>query len=179
MTMNIIACLGNPGKKYISNRHNIGFILGSYLAGVYHAGTEKKEFSSITARFTINDSPNLLIFPQTFMNNSGKAISAALAFHKIEPEHLIVIHDEIELPFGDIRQKKGGGHKGHNGLRSIMEQIGTGDFYRIRFGVGRPDNPELSVADYVLSNFTGDEKEKFTELFPLARDMIISVLEKM
>lgn len=155
--MKIIACLGNPGKKYNRNRHNIGFIIGEYLARACAIQPSQKVFSSFAGQGKIDATPVLLLFPQTFMNNSGIAVAAALEYYRETPDNLIVIHDEIELPFGEYRVKFGGGHKGHNGIRSILQHINSPDFHRLRFGVGRPDNPQIGVADYVLSNFTQDE----------------------
>jgi PTH1 family peptidyl-tRNA hydrolase len=167
--MKIIACLGNPGDRYRNTRHNVGFLVGKYLADQYSVPITKKGFSALygVGRSGVNDL--LLIFPQTFMNMSGVSINAALSFYKEDAASLIVIHDEIELPFGDIRKKSGGGHKGHNGLRSLIQHVGTGDFVRIRFGVGRPEG-NIDVADYVLSDFTGEEKSKLDGLFLRVRE---------
>ena len=151
--MNIIACLGNPGRKYAKNRHNIGFIAGEYIADQFNISIRKSNFNAKAGTGTINNSENLLLFPATYMNNSGQSIKKAMDFYKIKPTNLIVIHDEIELPFGVVKTKWGGGHKGQNGIRSIIENIGTPDFHRIRYGVGRPTNEHISVADHVLSKF--------------------------
>ena len=111
------------------------------------------------------------------MNNSGGPVRAALDYYKVAPERLVVVHDEIELPFGEFRLKFGGGHKGHNGIRSIMQEVGSADFHRIRFGVGRPDNPEIAVADHVLSNFSDEELSRIDDLFPSVTAMILSVMQ--
>ncbi len=165
--MKIIACLGNPGDKYRQNRHNAGFLLGEYLCSHFGITINKKGFSSVygTGRFHTHDV--LFLFPQTFMNLSGQAVSAALSFYKEDASSLIVLHDEIELSFGDIRKKSGGGHKGHNGLRSIIQCAGSAEFQRLRIGVGRPDVGE--VADYVLSDFSRSERDRFPEMFDHAR----------
>ncbi len=175
--MKIIACLGNPGKKYRSNRHNIGFILGDLLARRYGITAGKKEFGALTGSGRIADERCLLVFPQTFMNLSGQAVQAALSYHEEHAENLIVIHDEIELPFGAFKTKFGGGHKGHNGIRSIMQHAGTGDFHRLRFGVGRPENPEMQVADYVLSDFTSEETGAIESIFPRVLEEIIALVD--
>jgi peptidyl-tRNA hydrolase, PTH1 family len=173
--MKIIACLGNPGDRYRNTRHNVGFLVGKYLADHYSIPVTKKGFSSIygTGRSGVHDI--LLIFPQTFMNMSGTSINAALSFYKEDASSLIVIHDEIELPFGEIRKKNGGGHKGHNGLRSIIQNVGTNDFLRIRFGVGRPDE-KMDVSDYVLSAFSSEEYGKLDPLFIRAREELEGLL---
>jgi peptidyl-tRNA hydrolase, PTH1 family len=174
--MFVLACLGNPGKKYIKNRHNIGSMLGSYLAGRYGITTGSSSFSSVSGRGVVEGRDVFLIMPQTYMNNSGGPVRAALDYYKVAPARLIVVHDEIELPFGEYRLKFGGGHKGHNGIRSIMQEIGSADFHRVRFGVGRPDNPEIAVADHVLSNFTDEEMAGIGALFPKVTEAVISIM---
>ncbi len=113
--MKIIACLGNPGRKYRNNRHNIGVLLGEAVAGAAGISLRIKEFSSTTGAGKIAGQAVLMIFPETFMNNSGVALRAAIDYYRETAENIIVIHDEIELPFGEFRLKFGGGHKGHNG----------------------------------------------------------------
>lgn len=164
--MKVIACLGNPGRQYLRTRHNIGFILGEYFAREHGIPMKGKSFSSLTGTGTIGETPVVLLMPQTFMNNSGNAVVQALQFYKADPADLVVVHDEIELPFGESRVKFGGGHKGHNGIRSIIQLIGTPDFHRLRIGVGRPDHPAIGVADYVLAPFTGEEWQQLLEFLP-------------
>ena len=176
--MKILVFLGNPGSKYSRTRHNIGFMAGEKFAELNGIKINKKNFLSETGAGKIEGVDVLLLFPQTFMNESGKAVKKAMDFYSTKHDELIVIHDEIELPFGDIRHKFGGGHKGHNGLRSIIAETGSADFHRIRFGVGRPDNPQMDVADYVLSAFTPEEFEKIDGLIPSVKKIIQSVLEK-
>ncbi|MBN1533705.1 MAG: aminoacyl-tRNA hydrolase [Spirochaetes bacterium] len=164
--MVVISFLGNPGMKYRRNRHNIGFIIGAHLADTWGIRVSKSAFSAFCGTGQMESRDLLLMMPQTYMNQSGGPVKQALAYHRVDPSSLIVVHDEIELPFGDFRIKTGGGHKGHNGLRSIIEQLGTPDFRRLRFGVGRPDNQMLSVADYVLSDFSSDEMARIEALLP-------------
>ncbi len=156
--MKIIACLGNPEKKYAFNRHNIGFAVGDYLAGKFGVSVNKNSFSSFCGSGKIDGVDVLFLFPQTYMNNSGKAVAAAKEFYHSEISDIIAIHDELEIPFGSVNVKKGGGHKGHNGIRSIASSLGSADFYRLRFGIGRPVNTAMSIADYVLSNFSDEER---------------------
>ncbi|MCP4137469.1 MAG: aminoacyl-tRNA hydrolase [bacterium] len=171
--MKIIAFLGNPGKKYTRTRHNIGFIIGEYFTKEYRIQTGQKSFSSKNGTAKIEGADILVMFPQKYMNTSGLSIQKALGFYKEKPENLIVVHDEIELSFGDVRTKFGGGHKGHNGLRSIIQETGSPDFHRIRFGVGRPENPNIPVADYVLNNFTGEELNRIEEM---ASDVVAAIV---
>jgi len=175
--MIIIAFLGNPGKKYSRTRHNIGFMSGQYLASEEGISINRKAFSSETGTGKIQSRDTLLMFPQTYMNNSGSAVQKGLKFYNTPPSGLIVVHDDLELPFGQIKTKYSGGHKGHNGIRSIMAETGSADFHRIRFGIGRPDNPDLSVSDHVLSNFTPEEMKALEELLPESANLIKTLLD--
>lgn len=168
-SIKVIIGLGNPGQKFHLNRHNIGFLILDALAEKYHASWSKKPDRE-TAEITIHDNAILLIKPQTFMNDSGKVIPS-LAKQGIKAENILVIHDELEKPFGKVEFKTGGSHKGHNGLRSIIASCGA-DFHRLRFGIGRPENKE-DVADYVLSNFSRNEN-----IQPLI-DQAVDMIEKM
>lgn len=141
--------LGNPGKKYHFNRHNIGFLVLDAMADK-HYGSWRAKDSLELSEISLNGSPVLLIKPQTFMNSSG-AIIPFLTKQGIKPENILVVHDELELPFGQLKFKIGGSHKGHNGLRSIIGACGD-QFSRLRFGIGRPENKD-DVPEYVLSNF--------------------------
>lgn len=177
--MIILAFLGNPGSKYSRTRHNIGFMTGEYFASSYGIRINKKAFSAETGTGRIEGKDVLLLFPQTFMNLSGQSVAKAMDFYNVKPAELIVVHDELELPFGDIKLKTGGGHKGHNGLRSIIAEAGSADFHRIRFGIGRPVNPQMDVADHVLSVFSKDEMDELPKLLPVAADMITSLIKKI
>lgn len=166
--MKIIVCLGNPGIKYKWNRHNAGFLAGDFLVSELNLHQPKKK-----GNLLFSQSQQIsIIFPQTFMNLSGEAVIPFMKSSNCDFNSIIVIHDELEIPFGDIRLKDGGGHKGHNGIRSIMQMGGSGDFKRIRFGIGRPD-PSMSVADYVLSDFNKDEKENL----PTAMNKVKYIIE--
>jgi PTH1 family peptidyl-tRNA hydrolase len=175
--MFVIACLGNPGKKYAKNRHNIGFLLGDYIADLNRIPLSASSHNSVSGKGAIDDREVLLLMPKTFMNNSGGPVREAMDFYKVPPERLVVIHDDIELSFGQYRSKFGGGHKGQNGIRSIIQELGTPDFHRIRFGVGRPDNPEVAVADHVLSNFSSEELARIREVAPSIMEMLVSIIK--
>ncbi|HPA73854.1 MAG TPA: aminoacyl-tRNA hydrolase [Spirochaetota bacterium] len=174
--MKILACLGNPGNQYARNRHNAGFIAGRYLADAHGIALGEKKFSSVCGSGTLCGEKILLMLPQTFMNNSGTAVKAAMDYYAAEADSLIVVHDDIELPFGEVRAKFGGGHKGQNGIRSIIQHAGTADFHRIRIGVGRPPHPEMAVADYLLSNFSAEEMERLEEILAGIEPMVNSVI---
>ncbi|HSW73843.1 MAG TPA: aminoacyl-tRNA hydrolase [Candidatus Limnocylindria bacterium] len=141
--------LGNPGQKYYHNRHNIGFQILDVMCERHNGSWQARDIME-TAEITIGDKKIVLIKPQTFMNSSGKVIPF-LNKKGIKPENILVVHDELELPFGTVKIKVGGSAKGHNGLRSIIEQCGL-EFARLRFGIGRPAERE-QVPDYVLQDF--------------------------
>jgi len=159
----LLVGLGNPGPSYSAHRHNAGFMLVDALAHAWRAGHFSDKFHGEIARATIGDTPVLLLKPHTFMNLSGKAVQAAMAFHKIAPEQIIVFHDELDLELGQCRIKQGGGHGGHNGLRDIDEKIGK-NYWRVRLGIGHPGDKDR-VHDYVLSKFTADERPQAEALF--------------
>lgn len=165
----IIVGLGNPGSKFQKTRHNIGFLVLDRLAEQFHASWQKKTDREV-AEIEINGEKIVLIKPQTFMNNSGKIIPLVLN-QGLTENNLLVIHDELEKPFGKIEFKTGGSHKGHNGLRSIMEFCGA-HFHRLRFGIGRPAHKE-DVPQYVLSDFSSHE-----EVSPLVTHAI-NMIEKI
>lgn len=177
--MIIVSCLGNPGNKYRRNRHNIGFIIGSHLASTWGIPVGKNAFSSIVGTGSVEGIDLCMMMPQTYMNNSGAAVRKVMDFYRVETSSLLVIHDDIELDFGVYKTKFGGGHKGQNGLRSIMEHLGTPDFHRFRFGVGRPDSPHLSVADHVLSDFSQEEMDTLSSLMPAITETLLAQLRAM
>ncbi len=177
----LIAGLGNPGEKYKKNRHNAGFLALEALVERLGAEPAAKLGDSDTwkTEFTRRDGkkiPLVLARPRTFMNLSGQALSKVVKNNKITPDKMIVLHDEIEISFGDVRLKKGGGHKGHNGLRDIIAHCGSADFFRVRLGVGRPDHDD--IADHVLSNFSGEEMNDIPGMMERAADMVVKWLEE-
>ncbi len=171
----MIVGLGNPGRQYHMTRHNAGaLVLDALLA----RGDRKASLSKFQGRLEEHvfvqgevEKKVVLVRPDTFMNLSGTTVAPAVREYNIAPGHLLVLHDEIELAFGEIRMKKGGGHKGHNGLRDIIAKAGSPDFERLRFGVGRPDHPD--VADYVLSPFAKEEQAELPGLCARAADLAV------
>ncbi len=170
--MKIIVFLGNPGRQYLRSRHNIGFITGEYFCDHNGIVPSQKKFQAFTGTGNVEGTDVCVLFPQTFMNLSGESVVQAVKFYKASPSDVIVVHDEIEFPFGKTGVKKGGGHKGHNGIRSVAQLLGTPDFVRIRFGVGRPDNPKIPVADYVLGCFLPEEMDSVMKLLPETEKLI-------
>ncbi|MBT1077263.1 aminoacyl-tRNA hydrolase [Geobacter grbiciae] len=155
MATRLIIGLGNPGPKYQWTRHNAGFMVLDHLSRVMGTSVAKKNFSGLYGEGSWHGDRLLLLKPQTFMNLSGRSAAEALRFHKLTLSDLIVIHDDLDIPFGRVKLKEGGGHGGHNGLRSLMQELGGGGFVRIRIGVGRPLRGD--AADYVLANFSSAE----------------------
>jgi PTH1 family peptidyl-tRNA hydrolase len=153
----LIAGLGNPGREHARDRHNVGWMVVDELAR-RHAGSFRSKFSGRLAETRIGDARVALLEPETYMNDSGRSISAAARFFKVAPEDVLVLHDDVDLEVGRLQARLGGGLAGHNGLRSISQALGTADFLRLRIGVGRPGRGDpRPVADYVLSSFESDD----------------------
>lgn len=167
----LVVGLGNPGAEYAATRHNIGAMAIEHWAS--SAGTKltkSKQAQALTATVRLGDESVLLAFPTTFMNASGGAVKALLNYYKVELDHLIVIHDEIDLDFARLRVKFGGGDNGHNGLRSIRSAL-SGEYFRARLGVGRPDGP-MDPAAYVLKNFSKSEQKDLAEFVDRGVDAV-------
>ena len=154
--MQIIVGLGNPGKNYKQNRHNVGFQVLDAICEYHSFGPWRKKFQSLVSEGHFNSKKVILIKPETFMNNSGMAISEVMNFFKLDVTKLTVIHDELDLKVGKIKLKNGGGSAGHNGLKSIDQHVGQ-NYLRLRIGIDRPQNTG-QVAKYVLSDFTIKDK---------------------
>ena len=148
----LVVGLGNPGAQYVNTRHNVGFMAVDALAG--ENASWKSEKNALTARVDINGNRVIFVKPQTFMNNSGVAVTALMTFYKIPLENIVVVHDDMDVPVGDCREKIGGGSAGHNGIRSIDAHIGR-EYRRIRIGIGHPRDFDLPMdpADWVLGKF--------------------------
>jgi len=172
----LIAGLGNPGPTYQWTRHNAGFLFLDRLAHLENISITRKSFSGLAGEWSCGDNRLILLKPQTFMNLSGRSVMQALQFYKIPLAQLIVVHDELDLPFGTARFKQGGGHGGHNGVRSIMEQLGKGDFIRLRIGIGKP--PHGDTSNYVLGHFPPAEMENFSLVLDGALDMLEMMLDQ-
>lgn len=156
ITMKLIFGLGNPGGKYQNTKHNIGFITVDYLAKHLGLTFNQTKFKSVYAEGRIGTEKVILIKPQTYMNLSGEAVQPWLDFCKLDGEDIVIIYDDMDLEVGKIRLRKKGGHGGHNGMKSIINHLGTKEFNRIRVGIGRPF-PAQTVVSHVLSQFPKDE----------------------
>jgi PTH1 family peptidyl-tRNA hydrolase len=176
MSTFVIVGLGNPGPKYHWTRHNAGFLFLDRLANLENIAITRKSFSGLAGEWGRKDDRLVLLKPQTFMNLSGRSVMQALQFYKLPSPQLIVVHDELDLPFGAVRFKQGGGHGGHNGLRSIMEQLGRGDFLRLRVGIGRP--PHGDTTNYVLGTIPPEHMEVLSRVLDGGLDMLEMMLDE-
>ncbi len=174
--MFLLVGLGNPGSKYQYTKHNFGFLLADQIIENFKLTTLGNKFGRQILSGIISNQKVLLIKPQDYMNNSGEAVLSTATFYKIPPEKIIVFHDDLDLKLGRIKAKIGGGNAGHNGLKDIDDKIGK-NYVRIRLGIGRPENKEYEIADYVLSKFSNEElrtteiiNQKITKILPIILD---------
>jgi PTH1 family peptidyl-tRNA hydrolase len=170
----IIAGLGNPGPEYAGTRHNAGQMVLALLAERIGARFKSHRTRTDIAEGRLAGQPVTLARPHSYMNLSGGPVSALMTFYKVSAERLVVIHDELDVQFGAVRLKQGGGDNGHNGLRSVSQSIGTRDYYRARFGIGRPPG-RMNPADFVLKDFGATERKEL----PLALDRCADAVEAL
>jgi PTH1 family peptidyl-tRNA hydrolase len=174
----LVVGLGNPGREYENNRHNVGFLVADTLRRREGWPEYKAKFSGLWTRGELEGADVAVLKPQTFMNLSGDSVQPASAFLKVPPASILVIHDELDLAWKDVRLKSGGGHAGHNGLRSIIQRLGTPDFLRLRVGIGKaPPGFRGDGADWVLSNFDGVEKAELPDVIDRTLDALRQVVQ--
>ncbi len=173
--MKLIAGLGNPGIQYQNHRHNIGFRVIDCLSKNHHIPLSTKKFHALYGIGQIESQEILLLKPMTFMNRSGVAIRETLDFFKLVSEDLIVVHDDLDLPFGRLRFKRKGGDGGHQGVRSIIENLGRNTFVRLKIGIGRPPDG-MEPAEYVLSPFSEEERPLLDEILARACKALVTML---
>lgn len=173
--MKLIAGLGNPGNRYSGTRHNIGFMVAEKLAHIAGIALKRQGFQGLYGVGRLAGEEVAILLPQTFMNLSGASIGPACKSLGVPPGDLIVIHDEIDLPFGTLRIKAGGGHGGHNGLRSIVQVLGSSEFTRIRVGVDRPPTGG-DVSAWVLNAFSAEERRQLEEIIEYSARAVATVL---
>jgi PTH1 family peptidyl-tRNA hydrolase len=171
----LVVGLGNPGSQHQANRHNVGFLVVDELLRRGRAPSPRAKFGAEINEAALAGSKTLFCKPMEFMNLSGQAVSRTAQFWKIEPAQTVVVHDELDVPFARLKLGEGGGHGGHNGLRSIISDWGTADFARVRFGIGRPANGRDAAA-YVLENFTRDEQAQLPLLITEAADAVETIV---
>ena len=172
----VVAGLGNPGEQYSRARHNAGFMTIDRIAKAKDAASSRRRFKGVTAEVGLAGKPAILVKPQTFYNLSGECISALLGYFKIDPAHLIVVHDELDLEAGRLRIKQGGGDAGNRGVRSIAQSLGTTDFIRVRIGIGRPPENEADQ-DYLLRPMTAAERQALTATLERAASAVEAIAE--
>jgi PTH1 family peptidyl-tRNA hydrolase len=174
----LVVGLGNPGKEYAGNRHNVGFLVADLLARRVGAklGRSKRASADVAeGRLGFGGPRLVLVKPLTFMNLSGGPVASLAQFFKVPVDNVIAVHDELDLPYGQIRAKRGGGEGGHNGLRSMSKSLGSKEYARVRFGIGRPPGRQ-DPADYVLSDFSAAERKELEFLVDRAADVTEAVV---
>lgn len=177
--MKIVVGLGNPGSRYEVTRHNVGWLLLDYcLSDWGFSGTTTKNNAEVV-QTKWKGEPCLFVKPQTFMNLSGKAVAPLMQFYKCEPSDLIVLHDELDIDPFQFKIKKGGGHAGHNGLKSLEAELGTREYHRVRLGIGHPRTvgSPMDVSDYVLGRFSQKDCDEWVKVFPVAKKAMELMLE--
>ena len=173
----LVIGLGNPGPEYAGNRHNCGFMVADVLAARIGAGFKRDRSRAVVVAGRLAGYPVTLAKPQTFMNLSGGPVAALRSFYKIPPDQILVIHDDLDLPFETIRLKLGGGDGGHNGLRSVTAALGTRDYLRTRVGIGRPPG-RMDPADFVLRDFSAAERKLLPLVLERAADAVEVLLRQ-
>jgi PTH1 family peptidyl-tRNA hydrolase len=177
----LVVGLGNPGPAYAGHRHNVGYLVADVLAermGSSFRAHKSGRADVVEGRLGAPgpDVPRVVLArPRSYMNESGGVVSTLSKFYKVPPDRVIAVHDELDIPFGALRVKLGGGDNGHNGLRSVRTSLGTGDFYRVRLGIGRPPGRQ-DVADFVLSNYSSTERKELPVLVVEAADAVESLV---
>jgi PTH1 family peptidyl-tRNA hydrolase len=174
--MHLIVGLGNPDRKYERTRHNAGFLVVDRLASRVGAVADQRQLGALVAKVEVASRPAVLAKPLSYMNLSGQPAASLAGFYKVPVDHMLVVHDDMDLPFGDVRVKQAGGHGGHNGLRDIHRALGP-DYLRVRFGVGRPEEGR-DPADYVLSKWSGPEEAALNAVVDRAADAVEAVVRE-
>ena len=174
----LLVCLGNPGREYANTRHNIGFLAADALEKRCGVKINKLKYRALTGEVKLGGQRVLVLKPQTYMNLSGEAVKLAGGFYKIPPEHVLVISDDVALPLGKLRIRAGGSAGGHNGLKNIIAHLGTDQFPRIRVGVGAPAHPDHEMVDWVIGNFTPQERKAADAAIEKALDAAECLIEK-
>lgn len=171
----LIVALGNPGPKYETTRHNVGWMALDEISEKFNSNWKEK-FKGLYTQDNHKDHKVFFLKPLTYMNLSGESVQALCKFFKIEVENILVLHDEVDLPFGKIMFKDGGGLAGHNGLKSINQMMGSNNFKRLRMGIGRPERGDMS--SHVLSNFSVDENAVMDDYLELSTSAVLSFLDE-
>jgi len=175
--MKIIVGLGNPEKKYFGTFHNIGFMTAALIAEKIDCRLSRKECKAVTGICKVGAETVIIALPQTYMNLSGDSVCALLRYYKADLDDLVVIYDDIDVPRGSVRVRTEGSAGTHNGMRDIVEKIGSTDFIRVRIGIGRPENSLMDVADYVLSDVPDESKPEMKKACENAAGIVIDIIK--
>ena len=172
----IVVLLGNPGQRFTGTRHNVGFMTGDAIERLLDVKIDRIKFKALVRQVKIDGRGVLLMKPQTYMNLSGDAVQQAMAFYKVALDHVIVVSDDISLPVGKLRVRRSGSAGGHNGLKDIIAKCGGEGFPRVKIGVGAKPNPEMDMADWVLSTFKNGDAEEIERAVKSAAEAVLSVI---
>ncbi len=173
--MKLIVGLGNPGRSYQDTRHNVGFMIADKIAGDFGISFSKKKFDTVYGRGLIEDNEILLVKPLAYMNRSGPPVQQLARYYRIQSKDMLVIHDDIDLAYGRLKIKEKGGHGGHNGIRSLIDAFGGGDFLRLRIGVGRSETGS-DVTGHVLGKFSAQQIQFLDRIIKNARNAVVTIL---
>ncbi len=174
----LLVCLGNPGDQYENTRHNVGFMVADEVAERLRVPIQKLKYKALTNTVTLGGQKVLVMKPVTYMNLSGEAVRQAADFYKVAPDHVLVVSDDTALAVGKLGIRKGGSAGGHNGLKSIIQHLGTDQFPRLRLGVGEKPHPDYDLADWVLGKFQGEDKKQVDGAVKKAADAIECILSQ-
>ena len=173
----LVVCLGNPGDKYEGTRHNVGFMVADALGDRGNFPIQRLKHRALTGTAVIGGCRAMVMKPVTFMNLSGEAVGEAARFYKIPADHVLVVSDDVSLPVGKLRIRTGGSAGGHNGLKNIIQHLGTDQFPRIKVGVGQKPHPDYDMADWVLGKFQGEDKKAIDTAVSRAADAVACYLQ--
>ncbi len=174
----LLVCLGNPGDRYENTRHNVGFMVADEIGQRLRVPIQKLKYKALTNTVTLGGQKVLVMKPVTYMNLSGEAVRQAADFYKVAPDHVLVVSDDTSLAVGKLRIRKSGSAGGHNGLKNIIQQLGTDQFPRLRLGVGEKPHPDYDLADWVLGKFQGEDKKQIDAAVKKAADAIECILSQ-
>ncbi len=174
----LLVCLGNPGDQYENTRHNVGFMVADELADRAGIPIQKLKYRALTNTTQLGGQKVLIMKPITYMNLSGEAVRQAVDFYKVPADHVLVVSDDTALAVGRLRIRKGGSAGGHNGLKNIIQHLGTDQFPRVRLGVGEKPHPDYDLADWVLGKFQGEDKKAMEQAVKKAADAIECILSQ-